>query len=174
MSFLYFAGQKHLIIVVEAVLCWIGFCRLDTVGQAWMRSSRVVNAKVATVLGSTPAFSDTVESEGRQMRQYWITKKKVKKSSVLQCWIFSFDKKSDFSILNFNFLSSNPLDTDPEPHWNQCRSTTLSRVIIILSLSSAFWKEVQIQSGCRRNKKNSGASLCFFPGADFLFPTGGA
>ncbi len=30
------------------------------------------NAEVATVLGSIPASSDTVESEGRQMKQYWI------------------------------------------------------------------------------------------------------
>jgi hypothetical protein len=28
------------------------------------------NAKVATVLGSIPASSDTVESEGRQMKQW--------------------------------------------------------------------------------------------------------
>jgi hypothetical protein len=41
-----------------------------------MRSSRMVraqrlavDAKVATVLGSIPASSDTVESEGRQMKQ---------------------------------------------------------------------------------------------------------
>ncbi len=30
------------------------------------------NAVVATVLGSIPASSDTVESEGRQMKQWWI------------------------------------------------------------------------------------------------------
>jgi hypothetical protein len=30
------------------------------------------NAEVATVLGSIPASSDTVESEGRQMKQCWI------------------------------------------------------------------------------------------------------
>ncbi len=30
------------------------------------------NAKVATVLGSIAASSDTVESEGRQMKQCWI------------------------------------------------------------------------------------------------------
>jgi len=39
-----------------------------------MRSRRVlerltVNAEVATVLGSIPASSETVESEGRQMKQ---------------------------------------------------------------------------------------------------------
>jgi hypothetical protein len=42
----------------------------------WMRSRQVVrasdltaNAEVATVLGSIPACSDTVETEGRQMKQ---------------------------------------------------------------------------------------------------------
>jgi hypothetical protein len=30
------------------------------------------NAEVATVLGSIPASSDTVESEGRQRKQCWI------------------------------------------------------------------------------------------------------
>ncbi len=39
-----------------------------------------VNAKVATVLGSIPASSDTVESEGRQMQQCWITY--IKKSPL--------------------------------------------------------------------------------------------
>jgi hypothetical protein len=34
----------------------------------WMRS--IANAKVATVLGSISASSDTVESEGRQIKQY--------------------------------------------------------------------------------------------------------
>jgi hypothetical protein len=44
----------------------------------WIRYSRVVGAcvtttaKVAKVLGSIPASSDTVESEGRQMQQCWI------------------------------------------------------------------------------------------------------
>jgi hypothetical protein len=37
-----------------------------------------VNGKVATVLGSIPASSDSVESEGRQMRQCWITYIKIK------------------------------------------------------------------------------------------------
>jgi hypothetical protein len=50
-------------------------------GREWMRSGRVVdeiyrlerltaNGKVTTVLGSIPASSDTVESEGRQMKQF--------------------------------------------------------------------------------------------------------
>jgi hypothetical protein len=42
-----------------------------------MRSSLVVrasdvNTEVATVLGSDPASSDTVEFEGRQIKQCWI------------------------------------------------------------------------------------------------------
>jgi hypothetical protein len=46
-----------------------------------------VNAKVATVLGSIPASSDTVESEGRHMKQSWIVyikKKKILKNSPLE------------------------------------------------------------------------------------------
>jgi hypothetical protein len=39
-----------------------------------MRSSQCLtaNAEVATVLGSISASSDTVESEGRRMKQCWI------------------------------------------------------------------------------------------------------
>ncbi len=35
------------------------------------------NAEVATVLGSIPASSDTVEPMGRQFRQYWIKYKNI-------------------------------------------------------------------------------------------------
>ncbi len=37
-----------------------------------VRSSLMANTEVATVLGLIPASSDTVESEGRQMKQCWI------------------------------------------------------------------------------------------------------
>jgi hypothetical protein len=47
-----------------------------TSSRVWMRFSPsawlerlTVNAVVATVLGSIPASSDTVESKGRQMKQ---------------------------------------------------------------------------------------------------------
>ncbi len=46
---------------------------------SWMKSIAVwlerltINAKAATVLGSMPASSVTVESEGRQMKQSWRT-----------------------------------------------------------------------------------------------------
>ncbi len=41
-----------------------------------------VNAKVATVIGSIPASSDTVESEGRQMKQCLITYVKWKSPQI--------------------------------------------------------------------------------------------
>ncbi len=52
-----------------------------------MRFNRVVRAsdskaEVAIVLGSIPASSDTVESEGRQMKQCWIQYIITKKSSL--------------------------------------------------------------------------------------------
>ncbi len=47
-----------------------------------------VNSKVATVLGSIPASFDTVESEGRQMKQCWITYlHKKKKSKNPSLWV---------------------------------------------------------------------------------------
>jgi hypothetical protein len=54
----------------------VSFCRWNL--AKW--SERLaVDAKVATVLGSFPASSDTVESEGRQMKQCWIMYIKIKK-----------------------------------------------------------------------------------------------
>jgi hypothetical protein len=37
--------------------------------QHWLLERQTVNAKAATALGSIPAFSGTVESERRQMKQ---------------------------------------------------------------------------------------------------------
>ncbi len=45
-----------------------------------------VNAKVATVLGSIPASSDTMESEGRQMKQWWL--EYIKKENSFKKYIF--------------------------------------------------------------------------------------
>ncbi len=49
------------------------FLRVDTGWDVaeWLERLSA-NAEVATVLGSIPASSDTVESEGRQMKQCWI------------------------------------------------------------------------------------------------------
>ena len=57
------------------------------------------NAVVATVLGSIPASSDTVKSEGRQMKQCWISeikRKNPKKSPMMTklqilFFLFSFE-----------------------------------------------------------------------------------
>ncbi len=50
----------------------------------------VAYAVVATVLGSIPASSDTVESEGRQMKQCWMSYiKKVQKITLaIFSWLF--------------------------------------------------------------------------------------
>jgi hypothetical protein len=50
-----------------------------------------VNAKIATVLGSTPASSETVESEGRRMKQCWITymKKTTNSPFMYICTVFN-------------------------------------------------------------------------------------
>ncbi len=70
-------------------------CGWDLASCGWGQAERLehlaVNAKVATVLGSFPVSSDAVESEGRQMKQCWITyMKKWKtpnKSPFLKfCW----------------------------------------------------------------------------------------
>ncbi len=62
-------------------------CRWDI--AKWLESL-AVNAKVATVLGSIPAFSDTVESEGRQMKQCWITYMKQTQKNSLYVHMYTF------------------------------------------------------------------------------------
>ncbi len=47
-----------------------------------------VNAEVTTVLGSIPASSDAVESEGRQMKQCWIEKKFIQIPLILPVLVF--------------------------------------------------------------------------------------
>ncbi len=41
------------------------------------------NAEVATVVGSIPASSDTVESEGRQMMQFWMQYRYIEKKNPI-------------------------------------------------------------------------------------------
>ncbi len=68
-----------------------------------------VDAKVAIVLGSIPASSDTVESEGRQKKQCWITyiTRKPKNSPVkkIGSFSFSFDVFASFCLFPFVFAS---------------------------------------------------------------------
>ncbi len=65
------------------------FVRLAKFSSGWDLAEWLerltANAVVATVLGSIPASSDTVESEGRQMKQCWISyiKEKFKKKIPL-------------------------------------------------------------------------------------------
>jgi hypothetical protein len=103
-----------------------------------MRSSRVggwdltkwlerlsASAKVATVLGSIPASSDTVEFEGRKMKQCWIKynmwRKKSKKPPVITqlaiALVHPYDKleKNDKLALYTYFLT----DTGSEPTWHE-------------------------------------------------------
>ncbi len=49
-----------------------------------------VNAKVATVLDSIPASSDSVKSEGRQMKQCWIMYIKTKNLKTPLIWFLGF------------------------------------------------------------------------------------
>ncbi len=73
----------------------------------WDLSERLdrlaVHADVATFLGSISASTDTVESEGQQMKQCWITYIKKKKSYKIPHWIFSRDPVCVISFLR-NYL----------------------------------------------------------------------
>ncbi len=71
-------------------------------GSGWdlaeLLESLTANAKVASVLGSISAFSDTSEYKGRQMEQCWI--KSIKKSQkippfmlIIQHWFYCFRAK---------------------------------------------------------------------------------
>ncbi len=67
---------------------WTGKLQVRS-SRVWMSSIAdwlerlVANAKVTTVLGSIPASSDTVESEGPQMKQCWV--KYMKRKSRKPC-----------------------------------------------------------------------------------------
>ncbi len=79
---LYLCTTLGLVYILHTSGWDLAVCGWD-LAELWMRSSRrlAANAVVATVLDSTPASSDTVESAGRQMKQCWISYiKKSKKS----------------------------------------------------------------------------------------------
>jgi hypothetical protein len=75
------AGRHRLIPKYDHFLVMLGGWDL-----AKRLERRAVNVKVATVLGSIPASSDTMESERRQMKQCWITyiKRKNQKNHPLK------------------------------------------------------------------------------------------
>ncbi len=78
-AFLLF-GNYAITYKILIVRCWVlielSVWNFNDLAKCWERLA--VNAKVATVLGSIPASSDTVESEGWQMKQCWITYIKIK------------------------------------------------------------------------------------------------
>ncbi len=95
-----------------------------------MRSSQVVKAsdsqcQSATLLGSIPASSDTVESEGRQMKQlikYYETKKnsilkeEENKTSTLISRVFNF---KEGRLCNFWSLNEEEARHQPPPVKNK-------------------------------------------------------
>jgi hypothetical protein len=66
-------------LVVETVTFFHKPSELKMIFSRVVREHLTVNAQVATVVGSIPASSDTVESEGRQTKQCWKCYKKTKK-----------------------------------------------------------------------------------------------
>ncbi len=85
----------------------------------WMISSRVggwdltewlerltANAVVATVLGSITASSDTVESEGRQMKQCWISYRKKEKLIKKQWSSLNFSNPARVTFLFLLYASN--------------------------------------------------------------------
>ncbi len=65
--------------------------------------SMTANAKVATVLGSIPASSDTVESEGRQMKQCWkqyIVHLEIPEGTN-RCWLHRVQHSTSICMVNF-------------------------------------------------------------------------
>jgi hypothetical protein len=66
-------------------------------------SSQIILSKVAAVLGSIPAISDTVESEGWQMKQWLIKYLNLNKGRNLGQLCFTAIKYSSPSHLNINF-----------------------------------------------------------------------
>jgi hypothetical protein len=98
------------------------FCGWDL--AEWLEHL-AVNANVAKVLGSIPASSDTVESEGRQMMQCWIGS--VHKQVFPELWHPSINIRQTGQILLPN-NSNNPITHPPLP------SHSLRVEITLLSL----------------------------------------
>ncbi len=71
-----------------------------------------VNAVVAIVLGSIPASADTVESEGRQMKQRWISYIKRKKKSP---FTKKLPRNVDVVIKHLNISQGWVIGTPPPP-----------------------------------------------------------
>ncbi len=120
-----------------------------------MKSSRVVraspiNAKVTTVLGSFPASSDPVETDGRQLKQ---------------CWTKYFEK-----IHVFTFLA---IMVRVHPWWKYEKEIKVE-VVIKVELESAvlpsivFWRPFHISRPLTYSRDTSNAVSCEIPCLDIL------
>jgi len=117
----------------------------------WMKSSWVVerlsaNAVVATVLGSIPASSDTVESEGRKMKPCWISyiKEKIPKIPPLSIYYSKLLRTTCVLVSTCYFHPLNPFQNkkNMRPWLLCCRHPFLP---------STWWGKLYLQ---HREKKD--------------------
>ncbi len=105
----------HLVDINNKSACMLRY-RVCTYVLAGWDLSECLTAKdvVATVLGSIPASSDTVESEGRQMKQCWILYiEKIQRNPPLKCTGLGFDRlhitavcKTTHTVIRFMSVSA--------------------------------------------------------------------
>ncbi len=134
----------------------------------WWKSL-TANAKVAIVLGSIPASSDTVESEGRQMKQCWIQyieKKKNQKIPLLSMRWLGWNRcipyriqgsnawcKSWFCYFSFRTAVSEPKCLDkqrriPGPQgWDSRHESVIGNLAIkvfhfLIYLLGTLWRNI--------------------------------
>ncbi len=136
-----------------------------------MRSSRVVRAsddnqcQVATVQGSIPASHDTVESEGRQIKQCWIKYRKITQIPILLLFYVST------SVAGPDLLNPNPdpafqVNPGPDPGswWPKIEDKKRAEKIIFFLIKIC---NLILLSSCKNSKKNLD-SFYFVTLFDFL------
>ncbi len=131
------------------------------------------NAKFATVLGSIPASSDTVESEGRQMKQCW-RKYIQRKNQVLEtnqncciqngkgfplCWW----EMMEFLISDSVFKNILKLNLKARISWDELQSLTTMTLVHLLSSLQAdrlicHWKNYLMSPSSSYDLKRSSVS----------------
>jgi hypothetical protein len=136
-----------------------------------MRSSReglerltvTANDKVATVLGSIPASSDTVESEWRQMKQCWIKyiqnqgkldKKHSQIISTLITVVYRYTGEYWMIYRGPGFLGAVWFDSSPTPYPPLQSASCLSFPVILCVPNRAHWRERWVGGGGREAKSD--------------------
>jgi len=121
------------------------------------------NAVVATVLGTIPESSDTVEFEGRQMQQCWISYIKRKKSKKSPFKIKSIAASLSHRFFLYSFLGTQ-LGSVAEGNMyiidDDFVSFKVKKLIIVQIILSkgGIWSRIQIRqdySGYRSEQKHS-------------------